>query len=196
MPQAIHDQWCAERGVGGDLPYAALDRVWNQLDEELSVGPAPDAVFGQNNALMEQAVATLGWKGNRIRRNVKDCQGSAHCNQGCPTARRQSMNNSYVPRAIAQGARVYADCRAERLVIKNGRAAGVAGRFGARGAAPGPSITVRARSSLGGLSSFPRTPESSDDIELDPGFRRGDGELLDASACQSKRMVCDVPSSP
>jgi choline dehydrogenase-like flavoprotein len=158
MPKAIHDQWCAERDVGGDLPYAALDRIWNQLDEELSVGPAPDAVFGRNNALMEQAVSTLGWKGNRIRRNVKDCQGSAHCNQGCPTARRQSMNNSYVPRAIAQGARVYANCRAEQVILKNGRAAGVTGRFGARGAEPGPRITVTARRAVIVAASAIQTP--------------------------------------
>ena len=82
MPPVIHEQWHAERGVGDALPYAELERVWNRLDEELSVGPAPDAVFGNNNALMEQAVARLGLSGNRIRRNVKGCEGSGHCNQG------------------------------------------------------------------------------------------------------------------
>jgi choline dehydrogenase-like flavoprotein len=146
LPKAIHDVWRSEHGVGDMLSYDALERVWNRLDEELSVGTAPDAVFGRNNLLMEQAVAKLGIKGNRIRRNVKDCQGSAHCNQGCPTARRQSMNNSYVPRSIAQGARVYADCRAERLVVQNGRARGVTGRFVDReGRRAAPTISVTAR---------------------------------------------------
>lgn len=159
MPKAIHEVWCAERGAGEFLKWDSLERVWNRLDDELSVGPAPDAVFGRNNALMEQGVAKLGIKGNRIRRNVKDCQGSAHCNQGCPTARRQSMNNSYVPRAIANGARVYANCRAERLVVKGGRAAGVTGHFFDRNARrKGPAMAVVARKAVVVAASAIQTP--------------------------------------
>ncbi len=146
MPKAIHDAWRTEHGLGDGLPYAELDRIWDRLDDELSVGPAPDDVFGKNNALMERAIARLGLTGNRIRRNVKGCQGSAHCNQGCPTARRQSMNNSYIPRAVANGARVYADCRAERLVVRDGRAGGVTARFRDRTTRRfGPAMTVAAR---------------------------------------------------
>ncbi|HVU03740.1 MAG TPA: GMC family oxidoreductase, partial [Polyangiaceae bacterium] len=159
LPKAIFDVWCAEHGAGDVLRYDVLERVWNQLDEELSVGPAPDAVFGNNNFLMERAVEKLGIRGNRIRRNVKDCQGSAHCNQGCPTARRQSMNNSYVPRAIAKGARVYADCRAEKLLVEGGRAVGVLGRFvrGKRGGSP-TLMTVRARKAVILAASAIQTP--------------------------------------
>ena len=159
MPKPIFDGWCSERGAGDFFTWDALDRVWNKLDEELSVGPAPDSVFGRNNALMERGVEKLGIRGNRIRRNVKDCQGSAHCNQGCPTARRQSMNNSYVPRAIAGGARIYANCRAERLVVKAGRAAGVKGRFHDRemGQA-GPTMTVAARRAVIVAASAIQTP--------------------------------------
>src|SRR5213592_2966962 len=97
---------------------------------------------------MERAVARAGIVGNRIRRNVKDCQGSAHCNQGCPTARRQSMNNSYVPRAIRQGARVYADCRAEKLLVSGGRAVGVTGRFVRGIGSQRPLMTVRAKKAV------------------------------------------------
>jgi choline dehydrogenase-like flavoprotein len=159
MPKAIHDQWCAERQVGALLPYVELERIWNTLDEELAVGPAPDAVFGQNNALMERAVEKLGITGNRIRRNVEDCVGSAHCNQGCPTARKQSMNNSYIPRAIAAGARVYADCRAERVIVRDGRAGGVTGHFVDRGAGrPGPPITITARRAVIVAASAIQTP--------------------------------------
>ena len=172
MPKPIHEQWCEERGIGDALPYAALERVWNRLDEELSVGPAPDAVFGTNNALMEQAVARLGLTGNRIRRNVKDCDGSAHCNQGCPKARRQSMNNSYVPRAVSQGARVYASCRAERLIVRGGRAGGVTGRFLDRASRrPGPSISVTARRAVVLSASAIQTPL----FLLDNGIGRKSG---------------------
>jgi choline dehydrogenase-like flavoprotein len=159
MPKPIYDAWNKERGMGDVLSWEALERVWNRLDDELSVGPAPDHVFGRNNALMEEGVQKLGIKGNRIRRNVKDCQGSAHCNQGCPTARRQSMNNSYVPRAIAQGARVYANCRAERVVRDGGRAAGVTGRFfDHETRRRGPAIRVVARRAVVVAASAIQTP--------------------------------------
>lgn len=146
IPKAIHDVWCKEHGLGEALPWDRLTQIWDRLDEELGVGEAPDAVFGRNNALMEEATRALGIRGNRIRRNVKGCEGTAHCNQGCPNARRQSMNNSYVPRAIAQGGRLYADCRATELIVEGGRAVGVRGRFHGRDARrKGPPITVRAR---------------------------------------------------
>lgn len=158
MPKPIHDLWCKDHGVAEGLPWDRLERIWDQLDEELGVGPAPDAVFGRNNALMEQAIEKLGIKGNRIRRNVKGCEGSAHCNQGCPTARRQSMNNSYVPRAVRQGARVYAECRAEKLVVEGGRAAGVRGRFKDRRGRLGPEMRVVARKAVILAASAIQTP--------------------------------------
>jgi choline dehydrogenase-like flavoprotein len=159
MPRAIHEHWCDEYGIGDLLQYRELERIWDRLDDELSVGPAPDAVLGRNSSLMEQAVLRLGIQGNRIRRNVKDCQGSAHCNQGCPTARRQSMNNSYVPRAVRQGARIYADCAARRLIVRRGRAAGVEGRFADRESKRrGPTIRVTARRAVVLAASAIQTP--------------------------------------
>lgn len=146
IPEPIREAWAREHGAGELLDPVELERVFEQLDRELSVGPAPDAVFGRQNALMEQAVQKLGWRGNRIRRNVRDCDGSAHCNQGCPNARRQGMNNSFVPAAVARGARVYATCRAERLIVQGGRVVGVRGRLrDPQSRAAGPEVELSAR---------------------------------------------------
>jgi choline dehydrogenase-like flavoprotein len=159
MPEKIWARWRDEFGLGDALPYARLDAIWDQLDRELDVGPAPDAVYGENNALLERAAARLGITGNRIRRNVKDCQGSAHCNQGCSTDRKQSMNVSYVPRAVAAGARVYATCPAFHVLARGGRARGVVGRFrdplsGERG----PELVVEARRAVLLAASAIQTP--------------------------------------
>jgi choline dehydrogenase-like flavoprotein len=94
---------------------------------------------------------------------VRSCRGASHCNQGCPTAQRQSMNISYVPRAIASGARVYATCRARRLIVENGRAAGVTGQFAARAIDArarrrGPTLRVRARHAVVVAASAIQTP--------------------------------------
>ncbi len=154
IPEPIHRVWQDEHAVGEPLTYAAMQRVYDQLDRELSVDRAPENVLGENAKLMRKGVAALGWSGNEIRRNVRECQGSAHCNQGCPTARRQSMNNSFVPRAIDGGARLYADCHAERFVVESGRAVGVEGRF----TPDGPPIRVRARHAVVVAASAIQTP--------------------------------------
>jgi choline dehydrogenase-like flavoprotein len=146
LPGAIHRDWLNVPGVEELLTEQALQRVYDRLDQELYVDTAPEEVLGGNSKLMRAATRTLGLQGNKIRRNVRSCRGSSRCNQGCPTAARQSMNVSYVPRAIAAGARLYATCRAQRLILDRGRAAGVEGRFiDRRGRRTGPPLRVRAR---------------------------------------------------
>ena len=159
LPGSIHRDWLDHQGVAELLSRAALERVYDRLDKELSVDTVPEEVLGDNSRLMRAATRSLGLAGNEIRRNVRGCRGSGHCNQGCPTAQRQSMNISYVPRALGAGARVYATCRARRLVIENGRAAGVTGRFAERGSRRvGPPLRVRARRAVVLAASAIQTP--------------------------------------
>lgn len=159
MPEPIHAIWRREHGVGAPFDYAEMQRVYDLLDRELWVDRAPEDVLGENAKLMRRGIAALDWTGNEIRRNVRDCRGSAHCNQGCPTAQRQSMNNSYVPRAIEAGARLYATCRAERFLVQGGRAVGVAGRFiDPETGGSGPGLTVRARHAVIAAASAIQTP--------------------------------------
>jgi choline dehydrogenase-like flavoprotein len=142
LPESIHSRWSA----GELLSMKALERAYDQLDRELSVGTAPEEVLGDNSKLMRAGIEQLGISGSAIRRNVLQCRGSAHCNQGCPTGQKQSMNVTFVPRAIAAGARVYATCQARRLLTAGGRAAGVVGRFVDRQTGRrGPPLRVRAR---------------------------------------------------
>lgn len=129
LPASIHAAWDREHSVARGLPYEALTRAFDTMDAELHVAPAPESVLGGNNQTMRRGLTQLGIDGHAIRRNVHDCQGSARCNQGCPTARKQSMDESYVPWAMRRGARVYATCRADQVLSKAGRATGVSARF-------------------------------------------------------------------
>jgi choline dehydrogenase-like flavoprotein len=174
LPRPIYDAWCAERGVDAFLRYEELERVFDRLDRELAVGPAPDSVLGRHNALFERGVTRLGWHGNRVRRNVQDCDGSAHCNQGCPRARRQSMDNAYIPRAVRHGARIYATCAARELIVRGDRAVGVRGRFrDVRHALRGPELTVHARHAVVLAGSAIQSPLFLLDNRLGPRSRVG-----------------------
>lgn len=155
MPEAIHAAWHEDRALGDALPYRELERIWDAMDVELSVGVAPPDVLGRNNSLLRDGLTRLGLAGNLIRRNVDGCRGSAHCNQGCPTGRKQSMDLTFVPYAVARGARVYATCRASRLLLDGDRAVGVEGRFDGRG---GPRLVARARHAVIVAASAIATP--------------------------------------
>lgn len=157
MPAPIHAAWCRDHGA--DLPMDDLERIWDTLETELSIAPTPEDALGRNNKLMRLGAERLGIAGNVIRRNVTGCQASSRCLQGCPTERRQSMNVTYIPRAIAAGARVYATCRAERVTAAGGRATGVEARFqdpitGARG----PAARLHARRAVIVAASAIQTP--------------------------------------
>lgn len=146
LPEPIHATWEAEHGVGRLLSLANLQRVYDQMDAELSVAPTAREVLGGNNLLFERGCQALGWDAAPTKRAVIDCQASARCNQGCPDGRKQSMEVTYIPRALADGARLYATCRAERVLVRGGRAFGVEGRFREPVTGRlGPKLRVRAK---------------------------------------------------
>jgi choline dehydrogenase-like flavoprotein len=159
LPGSIERSWRQDHGIGEAFGLAGLERVYDTLDRELSVDVAPEDVLGGNSRLLRAGVEALGLSGNKIRRNVRGCRGSGHCTQGCPTGQRQSMNVSFIPRAIAAGARLYATCRAGRLLTRGGRAVGVVGRFRDRATGrAGPRLSVHARHAVVVAASAIQTP--------------------------------------
>jgi choline dehydrogenase-like flavoprotein len=159
LPEKIHAAWRDDGAIDDRLSLDALRSVYERMDEELGVGPAPDEVFGRNNALMQAGVEGIGATGNRIQRNVRGCRGSARCSQGCPTGQKQSMHLTYVPRSVERGARVYATCRAERVEAKGGRAVGVHAHFRDPLTGDlGPHLWVEARRAVVVAASAVQTP--------------------------------------
>jgi choline dehydrogenase-like flavoprotein len=159
MPTSIWDIWVREAGADQGYQYSDLERAWSQIEPELSVGPAPAAVLGENSRIFGEVTKARGIKAHPISRNVKDCEGSSQCNQGCRGGRKQSMNVSYVPRALAGGARVYATCKAEKILTRGGRASGIAGRFiDPITRKRGPRLRVKARKAVIVAASAIQTP--------------------------------------
>jgi hypothetical protein len=52
---------------------------------------------GRHNTLLRDGLQAIGFSHNPIRRNVVGCEGSSRCIQGCPTAAKQSMDQTYLP---------------------------------------------------------------------------------------------------
>lgn len=119
----VLDEWAAEHGTVGLSP-ADLAPVFDRVEAETHTRPIPgDAHNPPNRALLDGARA-LGWSASTARINAKGCVRSGFCGLGCRYDAKQGAASVYVPMALAAGARLYTDVRAERVEVasRGGRA--------------------------------------------------------------------------
>jgi choline dehydrogenase-like flavoprotein len=125
--------------------------------------------MGRNGQLCMEGAASLGASGGPISRNAGACVQCSSCPLGCELDAKRAAHVSYLPRAVAAGARVRAGVRALRVLTENGRAVGLACRAGmpataaqerARNGRPteGRDWEVRARAVISAGGAF-GTPE-------------------------------------
>jgi choline dehydrogenase-like flavoprotein len=148
MPEEVWADWRDTHGLGAALPLADLHRHWDRIEEELGVGPTPQAVWGGNNRLMDDARRARDIAGGPMRRNVVGCRGSARCQLGCASGSKQSMLVTYLPYARERGAVIRTGARVDRILWHADRAVGVQGR----------GFTARARRAVIVAASAIQTP--------------------------------------
>jgi choline dehydrogenase-like flavoprotein len=141
-PEDVTDDWARRFGLGDVISQRTLEPHFQALEADLHVGPPRPRTLGTNNALFLDQTRKNGIAGAPMNRYEEGCEGSGRCLTGCPTAAKRGMNVSYVPWALALGARIYPSCKVERIVIRGGQAVGVLAkaRSNARGVR---SVTVR-----------------------------------------------------
>jgi choline dehydrogenase-like flavoprotein len=108
------EQWQAEFGIRAH-DEQVLAPHFAQIERDLNVHPASDIHVNRMNELLVEGARRHGWAVSRVPQARKGCVGSGHCMQGCSYDAKQSQLVTYVPRALAHGARLYADTRVDRL---------------------------------------------------------------------------------
>jgi choline dehydrogenase-like flavoprotein len=124
-PEDVLAEWDERFGLGAHLSVKSLEPHFDALERDLNAHAVADEVLGVNNRLFLDEAAKDGLPARKMHRYERNCRGSGRCVTGCPSAAKQGMNVSYVPWALALGARIYASCRVERVVVEGGRATGV-----------------------------------------------------------------------
>ncbi len=119
-PDPILGLWEREHGLRG-LDPAALAPSFERVERNLSVKPILEEEINELNRRIRAGAEKLGYSGFVTRHNREGCVRSGYCILGCAYDAKQSMLVTYVPRADAAGARIYADARAERIEIGSGR---------------------------------------------------------------------------
>lgn len=136
-PPDVLARWERTTGVPG-LANGAHDAAYARVERALSVSRVPEALLGPGARLVRRGAEALGLHSEPLPRNAVGCRGTGVCAFGCPRRAKQSTDVSYVPRALAAGARLHLRARAERIEVDAGRATGVvATRLDARGRAIG-----------------------------------------------------------
>jgi choline dehydrogenase-like flavoprotein len=136
-PAPVLERWSAE-GVMA-IGEQQMEPYFAQAEARHSVGLQDPETIGRDSELLKAGAEAKGWAVIPNRRNQLHCAGTNNCLSGCPTGAKRSMLVTSVPRALTLGARLFADCRVDRITRAGRAVTGVTGHF-ARGA----RLTVRA----------------------------------------------------
>ena len=126
-PEVILDRWVRTEGMTDCTP-AKMDRHFARVEKMITARKQDPGTVGEDNELLKRGAGKLGWETIDNIRNQDHCVGSNNCAFGCPTGAKQSVLLTYVPRALAHGARIYADCKVERIRFHGKRAVGATAR--------------------------------------------------------------------
>jgi choline dehydrogenase-like flavoprotein len=143
-PGRVLDRWAEQEGLRA-ISEQELDPYFTEIESRLSVRTQDPETIGRDSALFKAGAEASGWNVVPNRRNQLHCAGTNSCSTGCPTGAKRSMLLTSVPRALALGARVFADCRVDSIILSGPGVAGVTGHFVRPGGRRGPKLAVRAR---------------------------------------------------
>jgi choline dehydrogenase-like flavoprotein len=129
LPDAVLARWIDEFGLGATFDNDQLHACFAELEQDLSARPTALDRIGGNGDALRRGANELGYTSKPTHRTERDCEGSGRCLEGCIRSRRQSMNHSFVPAALAAGARLYTEARVDSLERDGDRVTGVTAYF-------------------------------------------------------------------
>jgi len=114
LPDELADEWQHIYRIE-EFGRESLAHYSQRIEDELTVSMLPGAPPA-SSAVLERGATKLGWRSvefSRVFRYEKNGR-----------AVKQTMARTFLPAAIAAGARILADCRVVKLLHSNGRVAG------------------------------------------------------------------------
>ena len=121
-PDPILEDWRTRFGIDW---ASDLDADFAEAEQMLHVKQLDPNRMGRNGQLAMEGAEALGVSAAPISRNAGDCVQCSSCPFGCEIDAKRGMHVSYLPRAVAAGARVRAGVDVRRVLTENGRAVGV-----------------------------------------------------------------------
>jgi choline dehydrogenase-like flavoprotein len=128
-PPWILDEWQNDYGLEG-YGQKDLEKHFETIEKDLHVVKHELEQYENLDSLkIYEASEQLGWKHVMVPRAVKDCTNENLCPTGCPAGAKQSTLETYIPRAMKNGARIFSRCRAVKIAHSGKRAKKVMARI-------------------------------------------------------------------
>ncbi|HJP39523.1 MAG TPA: GMC family oxidoreductase [Gammaproteobacteria bacterium] len=133
-PSWIFHEWEQEYGLQS-FSQVSLERHFESVEKNLYVAPTEIIENSGNldSIRLHEGAMQLGWKSVVVPRAVRGCKSSNLCPTGCPTGAKQSVDQTYIPTAIAHGARLYSECKALKIEHSSNKVTGILVRVGNTG---------------------------------------------------------------
>ena len=138
-PEAVRRSWARDHGLDGvDGAEWAADRAVIEAEIEVT----ESAFIPPKDAAILRGAAALGWEAAPIRRNARSCTDCGSCPFGCPRGTKLGGLRVHLARAVGDGARIIDRVRVTRLLVEDGRVAGVVGNLLVQDPATGMPVLV------------------------------------------------------
>jgi choline dehydrogenase-like flavoprotein len=121
-PDPVLAEWSKRFGVGW---APDLEEEFTAAEQFLRVTPLDPERMGRNGQLAMEGAAAIGASGGPIARNAGSCVQCSSCPFGCEIDAKRGMHVSYLPRAVAAGARLRTGVEAQGVLVEGARAVGV-----------------------------------------------------------------------
>lgn len=123
-PDYILEDWQRDHGLD-NLTVAALAPHFEKVEQNLGIHVNEEYEINRNSSVIREGCRKLGISCKPFQRNIRECALTGHCLSGCATDRKQSMLVTYLPWAVAHGARIFSDTRVTEVLAEGARASGV-----------------------------------------------------------------------
>jgi choline dehydrogenase-like flavoprotein len=142
----VREQWATEHGLEG-VDGPEYDRHLDAIFDRLQVNDRCSDLNGPHQRMKEGA-DELGWSFQTILRNADearyDPESAAYIGFGDQSGSKLSTQKTYLQDAFDEGADILVRCFVDRVLVENGRAAGVEGTWADPETGHTARVTVRA----------------------------------------------------
>ncbi len=115
-PAHVLDEWARRFGLEG-MDAASMAPVFDRIEHEVHARRVPDDAHSPNNRILIDGAQRLGWAVEAALINARGCVRSGFCGQGCRYDAKQGTQQTFIPRALAHGASLFANARADRIEV-------------------------------------------------------------------------------
>jgi choline dehydrogenase-like flavoprotein len=115
-PDEVLEDWSRRFGVEGMSPRE-MAPVFERIESEVHAREVPPDAHSPSNRIILDGARALGWRASPTRINAAGCVRAGTCSLGCRYDAKQSGLRTYLPRAFAAGARLFASARVERVEV-------------------------------------------------------------------------------